>query len=181
MILQKNTLVCVGKEHDIYEDIILIEFQIVIRGSKVKSLFIDNYHHNYISKDFLFPCDNNAIYKYHWDSGSDSGSDSGFSVWDERSDQTYFYFEHYSQTWKILQNPDEKLPALIDIQRLARKKLKKLPYTHKYYRNKFVYPSLENNLPIDTINIIKTYVEPHKYKETIRVLSQHIIDKIVSY
>jgi hypothetical protein len=177
MILQKNTLVCIEKDHDIYTDIIYIEFQLVIRGSKVKSLFIDNYHHNYISKDFLFPCGNNAIHKYNWN----SGSDSGFSVWDGKPDQTYFYFDHYSQTWKILQNPDEKLPALIDIQIFIRQFLNKLPYTHKYYRNKFVYPSLENNLPVDTINIIKTYLEPHKYKETKRILSQHIIDKIVSY
>jgi hypothetical protein len=157
MILQKNTLVCIEREHDIYQDRIYMEFQLCIRGFKVKSLFCDSYSHNYITDDFLFPCCQREL----WD----------FS----------YYFENYSQTWKTLQNPDEKLPALIDIQRFFRKNLKKLPYTHKYYRNKFVYPSLENNLPIDTINIIKTYVEPHKYKETKRILSQHIIDKIVSY
>lgn len=157
MILQKNTLVCIEKDHDIYEDRIYIEFQLVIRGSKVKSLLIDSWSHNYITDDFLFPCCQHEL----WDCN--------------------YYFENYSQTWKILQNPYEKLPALIDIQIFARKFLNKLPYTHKYYRNKFVYPSLENNLPMDTINIIKTYVEPHKYKETKRILSQHIIDKIVSY
>ena len=157
MIIQKNTLVCIEKDHDIYEDRIYIEFQLTIRGSKVKSLFVDTYSHNYVTDDFLFPCCQHEL----WDCS--------------------YYFENYSQTWKILQNPDEKLPALIDIQIFARKFLNKLPHTHKYYRNKFVYPSLENNLPIDTINIIKTYVEPHKYKETKRILSQHIIDKIVSY
>ena len=148
---------CIEKDHDIYEDRIYIKLQLVIQGSKVKSLFCNSYSHNYITDDFLFPCCQSEL----WD--------------------CIYYFENYSQTWKILQNPDEKLPALIDIQRFVRKNLKKNPYTHKYYRNKFVYSSLENNLPIDTINIIKTYVEPHKYKETKRIISQHIIDKIVSY
>lgn len=152
-----NTLICIDRYHDTYEDRhIYISFILFVQGIQIESHFIDNYHHNYITNDFIFP-------------------------YADSLPRTFLYFEHYSQTWKQLIDPDTILPALINIQLFIKKWLSKKTYSHKIYRNKIVYSSLEDKFPIELIRLIKSFVEPHKYKETKRLLSQHIVNKIVSY